>query len=126
MRRRLWVVAPWLLLAGSGCGRGHAADVAPAESPQVQVEVTNDYSLPVEIYAVGAGIDHRLGTVHPGMSSHFVLPPTMVGGGSVEFQARVFASSGRYRSGPILISPGAVVDLMIASVLFNSTAAVRP
>jgi hypothetical protein len=116
-----------MLLTGSACAHGNAGNVVPpAESPPVHVEVTNHYSLPVEIYAVASGITHRLGIVHPGMASRFVIPPTMIGGGSVELQARLTESTGQFRSGPLLLSPGAIVDFVVAPQLFNSTATIRP
>jgi hypothetical protein len=124
--RGSWLLVPVVLLAGSACARGHGGTVAPGDSPPVHVEVTNRYALPVEIYAVGAGITHRLGTVHPGMAAHFVIPQTMIGGGPIELQASPGTSSRDFRSGQLLLSPGAVVDFVVAPVLFNSTATIRP
>jgi hypothetical protein len=129
MRRGFWVLIPALLLTGSACRRGHGDEavsaVSPAEHP-VSVDVTNNYALPVEIYAVGSGINQRLGTVHPGMAGHFVLPPALVGGNSVEFQARPTPpGNGTYRSGPLILNAGGTVDLVIATQLFNSTTMVR-
>lgn len=125
MRRALWVLIPGMLLTGSACGRGAGPDTSPtpAESP-VQVEVTNGFALPVEIYAVGSGINHRLGTVHPGMAGHFVLPPAMVGNGTVEFEARSSAAE-TYRSGPLMLRAGRLVEFSVAAQLFNSTVTVH-
>jgi len=111
-----------MLLAGSGCRRQQVRP-AGADSP-VRIVVTNHYSAPMEVVAVGSNISHRLGIVHPGMVGEFVLPPTMVGGGMVE----LFAGEGesRARSGPLLLSPGVVVDFAIRSPLYSSTASVRP
>lgn len=97
----------------------------PADSP-VRVEVTNHYALSMEIDVVGAGVNHRLGTVHPGMVGHFVVPPGMIGGSSIEFLAHPSANEQRVaRSGPLLVSPGRVVEFVIAARLFNSTATIR-
>jgi hypothetical protein len=91
------------------------------------VEVHNKYALPMEIYAVGAGTRYRLGTVHPGTTAQFAVPQTVVGTGSVEFQAQPNADGRQLaRSGPLLLSPGAVVDFEITQQLFNSTASIRP
>ena len=125
MHRQLCLLTLGLmLLAGSGCSR-RRQEVRPAraDSP-VRIVVTNHYSAPMEIVVVGSNISHRLGIVHPGMVSEFVLPPAMVGGGMVE----LFAGEGesRARSGPLLLSPGVVVDFAIRNPLFNSTASVRP
>ena len=127
MRRRYWMVLPLLLLALPGCRR--ASDEAPLPADPIlspiDVEVVNNHAVPVEIFISGAGINHRLGTVHPGMSAHYQIPPGMVGNGALEFQA--WSRSGRqpYRSGPILLSPGAIVDFVVGQVLFNSTATIR-
>jgi len=75
----------------------------------------------MEVYAVGSGINHRLGTVHPGLSSRFVIPQNLVGSGSVRFEARPGVSGQPFRSEEILLVPGAVVDFVIGSQLFNST-----
>ena len=112
-----------MLLAGSGCGR-RRQQVRPASAdPPVRIVVTNLYTAPMEVVAVGSNISHRLGIVHPGMVGDFVLPQAMVGGGMVE----LFAVDGdsRARSGPLLLSPGVVVDFAIRNPLFNSTASVR-
>ncbi|MGE5802250.1 MAG: hypothetical protein ACM358_08315 [Gemmatimonadota bacterium] len=114
-----------MLLGGSGCSRRRQQESsAPAGAP-VRIVVTNHYTAPMEIVAVASNISHRLGIVHPGMVGEFVLPPAMVGGGTVE----LFAADGHgppARSGPLLLSPGGVVDFAIRNPLFNSTASVRP
>jgi hypothetical protein len=88
------------------------------------VVVTNHFTAPTEVIAVGSGISHRLGIVHPGMVSEFVLPQAVIGGGTVELFGEVAGS--RARSGPLLLLPGAVVDFEIANPLYHSTAVVRP
>jgi hypothetical protein len=130
MPRGSWILAV-VLLSGAGCSRGSGNDEPPspsevmAETP-VAVRVVNNHALPVEIYAVGSSIRHRLGTVHPGMRGEFTLPRNLVGSGSVEFQASVTGQD-TYRSGPLIPSPGAIVDVRIAPQLFNSTAQIiRP
>jgi hypothetical protein len=124
MRRGVrWLVAA-LAIAGA-CAKGGGDEVAPAEGPAATVEVRNNYALPVEIFAQGSGINQRLGTVHPGMRGHFNIPPAMLGGRSVELQA-VAGTGQAFRSGPLLLSPGAIVDFTVEAQLFNSTAIVRP
>src|SRR5262245_19821548 len=123
MRRLLTAV---LLLLGSACGGNHAEDdVGPADLPRSYVAVVNNFALPVEITITGGGTTLRLGTVHPGMSANFIIPPGMVNAGSVTFQAQP-GNRSSYRSGEMLIKSGIIVDLSIASVLFNSTAVIRP
>jgi hypothetical protein len=89
--------------------------------------VTNHYSLPMEIFAATGGATHRLGIVHPGTVSQFALPPAMfVTGGSVELLAQPAALGPIFRSGPLLLSAGEVVDLVLAAQLWSSTATIRP
>ena len=116
---------PALLLAGSACARRGGGGPEPAESP-VRVEVTNNYALAVEIYAVGSGITHRMGTVHPGMAGRFVVPQNLLGAGGVELQARPGASGQPFRSGQLLLAPGTIVDFVITSQLFIRMATLRP
>lgn len=129
MRRGLWIMVPALLLTTVACGRHQGEDddlpgTTPAMSP-VTVEVTNNFALPVEVVAVGSNITQRLGTVHPGMVGRFVIPPNMIGNGSVELEARASSTVQVARSGPMLLAPGAIVDFQIGAQLFNSTASIR-
>ena len=119
----LWLLVPWLLL--TACAHGGAGDEPrPADSP-VRVEVTNNHALPIEIEATGSGARQRLGTVHPGMASHFVVPQNLIGGGGVELLAHPNASRELFSSGPLLLAPGTIVEFIIAPQLFNSTATLR-
>lgn len=121
------MLAPWLLLTASACahgGRG-ADEPGPDRSP-VRVEVTNNHALAAELYAIGSGITHRLGTVEPGMEAQFVIPQNLIGGGGVELQARVSGARQPFRSDKLLLAPGTIVELLIAPQLFNSTATLRP
>jgi hypothetical protein len=125
MLRGLRVFALALLSTVSACSHSGGGEVRPTEIP-VSVEVTNYHALPMEISAFASGITQRLGTVHPGMSSHFTVPSTLVGNGSVEFEARPSGGGRPFRSGEILLAPGAVIDFLIAPQLFNSTVTRRP
>ena len=126
MLRGLRVLVPGLLLTvAAGCARSGDGEVRPTDKP-VSVEVTNRHALPMEIYAVGSGINHRLGTVHPGLSSHFVIPQNLIGSSSVQLEARAGQNIRPFRSGEILLAPGSVVDFVIGAQLFNSTVTRRP
>jgi hypothetical protein len=121
--RELRVVVPLLLLTASACSRNRAGDAAPADgSARVEVQVTNQNALPMDIVATGSGITHRLGTVHPGMDGKFLVPQTMVGSGAVVFEVRPSGGGRPFRSGEILLAPGALIEIDIAPQLFNSTA----
>ncbi|HWB40446.1 MAG TPA: hypothetical protein VG500_04260 [Gemmatimonadales bacterium] len=125
MARGVGVLTAVLLLAAPACAKSGGDEVEPNHRP-VTVEVKNQFALPMEILANGSGIDHRLGTVHPGMRGTFRLPQAMIGGGSVRFEARPSGSGRPFQSGDLLIAPGSVVDFVIAAQLFNSTVTLRP
>ena len=124
MHRGSWVLVAALLLGCSACARRGGGAPQPAGIP-VQVEVTNQYGAPMEVFAVGAGTSHRLGIVDPGMVRRFEVPQTLVGNGPVEFQAHPSASTRLVRSGEVLLAPGAFVDFVITAQLFNSSATLR-
>jgi hypothetical protein len=113
------------MLSAIGCAKSGTDDAEPVEAPSATVEVRNDHALPVELFVVATGSNQRLGTVYPGMRDSFSVPPAYLGGGSVEMQVRT-AAGHVFRSGPLLLSPGAVVDVSVMPQLFNSTAIVRP
>jgi hypothetical protein len=116
-----------LLLTVAACAHGHNTNVVPPDVNPVRLEVTNNYALPIEVYADGSGSTHRLGMVHPGMVGHFTLPPGLLGGtGAVEFRAQPSVRGPQFKSGDILLSAGAIVDFMITPQLFNSTVSIRP
>jgi hypothetical protein len=116
------LLVPLLLLPAVACAKGAPEEAGPSDSP-VRVEVTSHHALPVEIYAVGSGINHRLGTVDPGMSANFVVPDNLTHSGAVELQAS--ASNQRFRSDRLLLAPGTIVEFIVAPQLFSSTATLR-
>jgi hypothetical protein len=118
-----------VLLTATACGYGtgaipdtRAQDIEGA----VHLNVTNRSNAPMEIYAAGRGTSYRIGTVLPGLTGHFVVRPTMVVNGLVEFAARSDNRSPWIRSGQFLLAPGNVVDFDIATTLALSVATVRP
>jgi hypothetical protein len=120
MLRRLGMLVPTLLLTASACARSSGGETAPAAG-SVEVAVTNHNALPMEVSVSGSGINHRMGTVHPGMGGHFVIPQNLVGGGSVQFEARPSGGGQPFRSGEVLLAPGSLIQFQIAAQLFNST-----
>jgi hypothetical protein len=118
-----------LLLASSACayGTGTARDTRQAHDPggAVQLNITNHNNGPMEVYAAGSGTSYRMGTVYPGLAGRFVVRPGMITNGPVEFLARSGNSGPLFRSGQLLLSPGAIVDFEIANNPLNSIAAVR-
>ena len=120
MLRGLRFLVPVLLLTAYACARPSGGEAAPTAGT-VEVSVTNQNALPMEVYASGSGINHRMGTVHPGMDSHFVLPQNLVGNGSVQFEARPSGGGQPFRSGEVLLAPWSLIQFQIAAQLFNST-----
>ncbi len=127
-----YLVISGLVLVAVACAH-HKVDTDPnpepalADAPPVRVEVRNKYGLPMEVYANGGGSNQLLGTVYPGELKAFVIPQPIANSGSAELQAH---PTGIWRdvarSGPLILSPGAVVDFVIAAQLFASTATIRP
>jgi hypothetical protein len=125
-----WIVLAGVLLTGPACAhRGGAAEdtsAAPRDDEPVVLNVINRFGIAVDIHAIGSGTSYRMGTVHPGMSARFVLRPSMVGVGPVEFLAQPINNDPPARSGRLLLRRGAIVDFEIATHLHGSTATVRP
>ena len=111
-----------LLLTSSACARsgGNNQPNPKAVEDRVYVQVINRNALPMEVYAMSGGINHRMGTVHPGMSSQFFLPQNL-SNSLVRFEARSSGGGQPFRSGDLQLVPGAIVEFRLASQLFSST-----
>lgn len=127
MRLSHRLLLPALLLAAACHHRSAGEDQTPEpELTPVRIEVTNNFALPVEIYASGQGSTRRLGMVYPGMRGSFNLPQGLIGYGSTELHALPTNGDRLFRSGPLLLSPGAFVEFRVAPRIFNSTVNVHP
>jgi hypothetical protein len=118
-----------MLLAGSACahrGGAEGAGESVLDDQPVILHVINHYSIPVDIHAIGSGTSYRMGTVHPGMTAQFVLRPSMVGVGLVEFLAQPTNGDAPARTDRLQLRPGAIVDFELTTHLRGSTAVVRP
>jgi hypothetical protein len=125
MRRLLLSLLAVALL--SGCSKSGVSDVTPYSSgARSYLDVKNHFALPVEIIISGHGTTMRLGTVHPGMSAQYTIPRTFGNGQTITFTADAGPGQFPYHSADILVQPGMIVDMEVASVLFNSTAVIRP
>jgi hypothetical protein len=123
------LIAGVLLMATAcGYGTGRIPDTRRAQDIEgaVHLNVTNRSNGPMEIYAAGRGTSYRIGTVLPGLTGHFIVRPTMVANGPVEFAARSDNRSPWIRSGQFLLVPGNVVDFELATTSALSVATVRP
>ncbi len=124
-----------LLLAGlagsaAACATAGAHPVQRGPAPRndaVAVEVTNDYGAPMVVYASGAGVLYRLGTVLPGIVSHFELrEPLLASGGSIELIARGRGGGPLVRSGLVDPQPGDTLQFEIPALLRGSAFGFRP
>ncbi len=129
MQRVLPAAVTVLALAACAHGGGAAAfDWAPQlDRRPVRVDVTNNYGLPADIFAIGCGTSYRIGTVYPGLVSHFVLRQGMLAcGGMVEFVAKPAGTEPLVRAGQEQLAPGDIVDFEITTHLIASYTAVHP
>jgi hypothetical protein len=128
MHRARTYLITGLLVIGAACAHhgGGTTDPVAMRPGAVYLNVTNNSSLPMVVYAVGSGVSYRLGTVSPGISSRYTFPPSMIGNGPLEVQARPSGGGDLIRSGQLLLSPGQVVDFKIEDSQVNSTTTVRP
>jgi hypothetical protein len=125
-----WILVAGLLLTSSACayGIGSAKDTTRAQDAEgvVQLNITNHNTGPMVVYAVGSGTSYLMGTVYPGLASHFVVRPGMITNGPVDFLARPRNGGPLFRSGQLLLAPGDVVDFELGDYPLTSTARVRP
>ncbi len=123
-----FVAAALLVLAACATGPGLTAgseDVGPSGRPGL-VNVTNNYALPADVSALGCGTSYRMGTVSPGIASHFVLRQAMLAcGGMVELVAKPAGTEPAVRSWPMQLTSGDIVDFEITTHLIASYASVR-
>ena len=120
MLRRFFAAVVALVLTSSGCARSGGSDEPKPTDGRVYVQVINRNALPMEVYAQSGGINHRMGVVHPGMSTQFFLPQNL-SNSSVRFEARTSGGGQPFRSGDLQLVPRAIVQFTIASQLFSST-----
>lgn len=125
---RLWSVTALCLLTGTACAPTAAvwdptAGVVPGRD--IQLLVTNDYGFPLEVYAIGGGTFYKMGRVLPGLPGRFILRPSMIGNGPIEFVARAGERNPAVRSGQLLLTPGNTVDFRIGTHWVNSSAYIR-
>ena len=97
------------------------------ENDTVVVYVTDNYALPMDIFAIAAGTTFRMGVVNPGIESRFVLrPDLMATDRQVTFVAQATAVGPHFVADPIPVSPGDIIDFTIETNLIGSRAVVRP
>ena len=131
MQRGMRLVIAALVMTTFGCPHGSGTATDPGQlQPQaapVTVYVTNNYQSAMEIFVLGNGTSHHLGTVAPGVPRSFELRPGMVAaGGHVQFLAQASGAGPRVSTDEVIVAPGDVVDFEITTNLIGSRATVRP
>ncbi len=127
MRRGSGILIAGLFVAACLHRHSDAPPTPPApEGTPVHVLVTNNYTLPITVFAAAGGTNYRMGTVNPGMNADFILRQAMMGNGPVEFLADPNNGDPPFRSGALLLAPGETVEIQIEQHLLNSSAVIRP
>ncbi len=127
VRRGSGILIVGLLVTACLHRQSDSAPTPPVpEGTPVHVLVTNNFTLPITVYASAGGTTYRMGTVNPGMNADFVLQQSMMGSGPVEFLADPNNGETPFRSGGLLLAPGATVDINVEQHLLNSSATIRP
>ena len=98
------------------------AEAAGAGRGDVVLVVTNNYVMPVAVFARGAGTDYQVGTVLPGIEGRFIIRKAMLGSGTVEFLGNPADGARQISSGGLLLRPGDVVRFVITTHLIGSYA----
>ena len=97
-----------------------------AANDTVWVVVTNNYALPMEVYATATGVTYRLGTVNPGIKREFALRRDLLATNQVvTFTAQAEGYGPRFVADPMYVSAGEVLDFIIATNLIGSRVDVR-
>ena len=127
---RAYLLPPLAALVLAACwDTGRPIDAPAPERPQaselVAVQVTNHNWARVMIYALIRGQSVRLGHVETGSITRLELPDRAYTATDLELVARPLASDESWTTGPLVIAPGSVVELVIENRLALSHVAVR-
>ena len=112
-----------LMVVAAACAH-HGASGGGTDALPVEVHIINHYALQVDVFAEAGGTSYHMGTVSPGIDSHWVLRPSLLALGPVELVAQPRDSGRPFRTQSLQLSPGDRITLEITSTLFNSTASV--
>jgi hypothetical protein len=86
-------------------------------APETRLRVTNHNWSLIVVYALVDARSVRLGQVETGRTLALALPASAHVSAEVELVADVFASGAEYRTGPLLIEPGALIELVVENEL---------
>lgn len=127
MRRAVSLrVVGGLSLIALGCATGGGAPAGEAPAGPVRVEVANNSTHNVVVYAIYRGQRSRVGEVTPLGSGSFQLPPGLdVGGAGVRFLVDAIGSTERYVSQELFLSRGDAVAIRVQPSLRQTSVSVR-
>jgi hypothetical protein len=122
-----WVAAILVVLVLSGCGgRSRSPFRAGGGDEAIRVEVRNDNFLDVTVYVMPDGVSYRIGDVTGSSSATLDVPPRLIfAATSVRLLVNPIGSRQAYLSEEILVSPGDLIRLHVASQIQMSSWSVR-
>jgi hypothetical protein len=101
-----------LMLGAASCSRLHPGE----DNPPVVLLFQNQSLDQADVYVSrGVGDSRRIGTVQAGRTETLVVPQDMVTAGTVNIFVRLLARSIVPRSGPVAISPGDRLQVILPS-----------
>jgi hypothetical protein len=113
------------VVIGTGCGGKSARSPAPRDAA-VTVEVENQNWSDMVVYARRNTTRTRLGMVNTSQTASFTVPRAFTAGpGTLQLEADPVGSRDIYRSGEVMVSPGAVVEWTITASPALSRVSVR-
>jgi hypothetical protein len=120
-------VAILAVLVLSGCGgRARSPFRAGGGDETIRVEVRNDNFLDVTVYVLPDGVSHRIGDVTGSSSATLDVPARLIlAATSVRLLVNPIGSPQTYLSEEILVTPGDLIRLHVASRIQMSSWSVR-
>lgn len=127
MRKAMLLAAAGMILLLVACASSRGVQVgSQAVDRAVQVQVRNDNTSDMDVYAMSGGQFTRLGTVTAMTSDTLSLPATAVRRGpDLRLLADPIGGFGAYLSDPVLVSTGDVIVMRIAASLAQSSVITR-
>ena len=115
MLRGTSVLLSALLVVSTACAHHHTAEGAtPAPAP-VRVEVTNNHTMQLDVWAVIPSVSRRLGTIAPGAEKTFLVPADFAQSGQVQIQVQGVGGGDPLSTSDLTLLPGDVVHVMITA-----------
>lgn len=117
-RRALIGLCALLAALAAGCAKRGGGETAPAPrrtlTAPIFVNVRNNHTADLVVYAVQNSVASRLGSVTAQSSAGFRLPATMVqSGASVSIRVSAIGATGLFESDPVSIRPATRIEVMV-------------